>query len=25
VIRFLLSSDSAPVSGALMPVYGHAG
>src|SRR5207244_8965477 len=25
VIRFLLSSDSAPVSGALMPVYGRAG
>jgi NAD(P)-dependent dehydrogenase (short-subunit alcohol dehydrogenase family) len=25
VIRFLLSADSAPVSGALMPVYGRAG
>ena len=25
VIRFLLSPDSAPVSGALMPVYGRAG
>jgi NAD(P)-dependent dehydrogenase (short-subunit alcohol dehydrogenase family) len=25
VIRFLLSADSAPVSGALVPVYGRAG
>ena len=25
VVRFLLSADSAPVSGALMPVYGRAG
>jgi NAD(P)-dependent dehydrogenase (short-subunit alcohol dehydrogenase family) len=25
VIRFLLSSDSAPISGALVPVYGRAG
>jgi NAD(P)-dependent dehydrogenase (short-subunit alcohol dehydrogenase family) len=25
VIRFLLSSESGPVSGALVPVYGRAG
>jgi hypothetical protein len=25
VIRFLLSADSAPISGALLPVYGRSG